>query len=145
MPKIQSRPSGSAFGYTLFGGFSNFNPADSTTYFFGSAPGTVPLTTSAQQKIHVPKAGTIKACYLHFSITGTLGSNEPNPFNLRLNDTTDIAISLSVALTATTVTASKTTLSTAVAQGDYLEVKWAAPAFATNPTGVYGWATIYIA
>ncbi len=120
-------------------------PADATTYYFGAA-GFVPNTTAGTYfRVYIPKAGTIKSIYITFVNGGTVGSSETSTVNFRLNNTTDTVISSSVKLDATTQVFSNTSLSIAVAAGDYYEYKWTTPTWVTNPSSsVVSYAVVYI-
>ena len=56
--------------------------------------------------------------------------------SFRLNNTTDTTLSSAIVNNASYTVVSVTGLSTAVAVGDYYEIKWVTPTWATNPTGV---------
>ena len=133
------------FGYTLQGFQGAFNPADATTYHFGSMPTlSTGVTTSALQRLYIPKAGTIKSCYLVF-IASVLGSAETSTVNIRLNDTTNTVVSSSVTNNANPTVFSNTALSIAVVAGDYIELQWVTPTWVTtNPTTVRISAVVYI-
>lgn len=118
----------------LQGGFANIDPTDATTYYFGSKPAS-PTTTAQRRKIYMPRAGTITKIYLSMSLTGA-GTTETSTVSLRLNHTTDTTISAVVDNSAYYEIAA--TVSVAVAAGDYVEIKWVTPTWATNPTGVNG-------
>jgi hypothetical protein len=120
------------------------NPADATTYYFGSTPSVAMGSTAASQRVYIPKAGTITACYLFFNNNGTLGSSETSTVSIRLNNTTDTTCNASVTNAAVGTAFSGTGLSISVAAGDYLEMKWVAPTWVTNPTNVRPTAVLYI-
>ena len=73
-----------------------------------------------------------------------LGTNETSTIVIRKNNTSDTTISTSVVNNAVTTTASGTGLSISVSAGDYIEIKWTAPTWTTNPTNVRVWGTVYI-
>lgn len=130
-------------GYTIQGVSAIFNPADSTTYYFGSTI-QAPTTSAAVRRLYVTKPGTVTAVFLYISNLGTLGTGESNTVNFRLNNTTDTLISNAVTTNATSNVASNTALSIAVVAGDYFEIKIDTPAYATNPTNLSWNAVIYI-
>lgn len=122
-------------GYYISAGFSTaFNPADSTTYFFGTRT-VAPATTGGVRRIPL-SAGTAYHVLLWISNGGTLGSNEDVSFYLRINDTTDVTISTTVKTNIAEQVLSFTITDTAVVAGDYAEIKMVTPAYATNPTTV---------
>jgi len=121
-----------------------FNPADATSYYFGcSFGGSSGNTTADNARIYMPKAGTITSVYI-FTRNGTPGSNETSTIYVRKNNTADTVISSSVKNDQTHEAFSNTALSIAVAQGDYIEIKWTTPTWATNPLSTEVYATIYV-
>jgi hypothetical protein len=130
-------------GYVVHVGCTNSTPADATTYFIGGHFGTTILTTTANTlRVYFPKAGTIKAIYVTF--TQGVGTNEASTISFRLNDTTDTQISAAVDNSAAQTTVSNTSLSIAVAQGDFGHIKWVTPTWVTNPTGLRIFVSIYV-
>lgn len=130
-------------GYSLQCGIPSINPADSTTYYFGAANAAVGNTTDGAFALTIPKSGTIKAVAIDIYTGGTLGSSETSTWSVRVN-TTNTTISSTVTTNATTNRFSNTSMSVAVVAGDILQVVFAAPAYATNPTTVRGNITVYI-
>lgn len=117
--------------------FSNntFNPGDSTVYYSGGFASVGPSTTAALRRIYFPSACTITDCTL-FIVTNVSGSGETVNFAIRVNNTTDTALtSGTIAATATTIVT--TGLSISIAAGDYIELKTTTPAWASNPTGTF--------
>ena len=129
-------------GYTLQGGAASIAAADSTSYHCGPHYGQAFSTTGGFRKLFIPKTGTIKACYLFFTNT-IAGTTETSTVSIRLNDTTDTTVSSAVTNNANPSSFSNTALSIAVVAGDFIELKWATPAWVTNPTSVFNWV-IYI-
>lgn len=135
-------PSGSTtIGYVLTLMSTGFNPADSTTYYFGSDIISNPGNVYTNFSVRIPKNGTIKVITLRTRNTG-LGTTENVVQSLRLNDTTDIALAdadydASVVETTASVTQ-------AVVAGDYITGKIVAPAWVTNPTSTRWYMTVYI-
>lgn len=140
MMNVERKP----IGYTLQASGNTSSPSDATTYYFGSIPVQALTTTAASQRVYVPKSGFIRVVRLFFNNSGTLGSNETSTVSLRLNDTTDTAISSAVTNDAVATTFVNSSLSIAVAAGDYFEFKWVTPTWATNPTNVRPTAVVYI-
>lgn len=120
-----------------------FNPADATTYHFGAFPTLTP-GPAANRKLYIPRAGTIKRIDLVFVNTTTDGSNEQSTVSLRLNNTTDTTITATLALNATPVTVTNSSLSIAVAAGDWIAIKWVTPTWVTNPVGTIISAQVWI-
>lgn len=131
-------------GYALQASGALFSPADSTTYFFGQSNGAAPFVVSQGQRIYIPKAGTIKSCYLFFNVITTPATSETSTVSLRLNDTTDTTITSSLTVSANNNVFSNIALSIAVVAGDYFEMKWLTPAWSTNPVNMRCSAVIYI-
>lgn len=117
--------------------FSNntFNPADSTVYYSGGFASVGPSTTAALRRIYFPSACTITDCTL-FIVTNVNGSGETVNFAIRLNNTTDTALT-SGTISATATTIVTTGLSISVSAGSYIELKTTTPAWVTNPTGTF--------
>lgn len=131
-------------GYTLAGSANTSSPSDATTYYFGSVPVQALSTSADTQRLYVVKSGTVRLARVTFNNSGTLGSNETSTISLRLNNTTDTAISAAVTNDAVSTSFVNSALAIPVVQGDYFEFKWAAPTWATNPTNVRVFGQIYI-
>jgi hypothetical protein len=128
--------------FAIPAGFASTNPADATTYYFGAFPHVALSTTAANQRLYIMRAGTVVAADI-FMIC-TTGTSETSTMSFRLNNTTDTTISSAVALNATPFHVQNTSLSIAVAAGDYFEIKWVTPTWVTNPTAVLGWVQIFV-
>lgn len=124
---------------------SNFfaAPADATSYFYGDLTQTDPGTSSGTRQIYIPKTGTVKAICLKFINLGT-GSSETSTVYFRLNNTTDTVVSAAIDNSGGGQVVNNLSLSVAVTQGDYFEIKWVTPTWATNPTLVALFGTVYI-
>lgn len=137
---------GTPIGYPLVasgGGASGWAPADSTTYFWGSIMGIDPTTTAARRRFYIPRAGTVVRIDVVINCAAG-ASNESATLSFRLNNTTDTTLSSSVVFNAPPYIGTFTGLSTAVALGDYFEMKLVTPAWATNPTNVVMSAVVWI-
>lgn len=119
------------------------NPADSTVYYIGSPFNIAPTTTADNRRVYVRKACTIKAADIGIVVAGVLGSAENATIAIRVNNTTDTAISAAVTHTAVYQQFSNIGLSIALNAGDYFEIKITHPAYATNPTNVQTTVMIY--
>lgn len=117
------------------------SPADATTYYFGNL---VITTVATNNRVYVPKNGTLKAVYGHALTTGTLASAQNSTMAVRINNTTDVTVSSTVTHDATVTTFSATGLSQAVSAGDYVTMKWTTPTWTTNPTNVRHQVVLYI-
>jgi len=131
-------------GYVLHAYTHASASADATTYYMGSTYVTSLQTTAGRHRIYIPKAGTIKKAWIMFGVNGTLGTTETSTVSIRLNDTTDTTVSSAVTLDTAFNVFSNTALSIAVVEGDYIEFKWVAPTWATNPTSVNFRGEVYI-
>ena len=79
-------------GYVLNDHAPSWNPADATTYFFGSSDRTI-NSTAVARKVVVPLAGTVIAAYVIFDQVGTTGTTETSTLSFRLNNSSDTTIS----------------------------------------------------
>ena len=127
--------------YTLSVQALTSSPVDAQTIYFGNLPKS-PVTVAATSKVYIPRAGTIKRAEI-YCYSGTAGTNQAWSGYVRLNNTTDTLIStLSVATNERVF--SNSALSIAVVAGDYFEIKFINPTWATNPlTTIFG-GYIYI-
>ena len=117
------------------------SPADGATIYFGTLP-KAPVTVGATSKIFIRKAGTIKHAEI-YCYSGTAGTAESWSLYIRKNNTTDTLIATVAAATNERVF-TNSSLSIAMAVGDYFEIKAINPTWATNPlTTIFG-GYIYI-
>jgi hypothetical protein len=128
-------------GYTLSVQALTSSPADGQTIYFGNLP-KAPVTTAAISKVYIPRSGVIKRAEI-YCYSGTAGTNQAWSGYIRLNNTTDTLIAtLSVATSERVF--SNSSLNIAVVAGDYFEIKFINPTWATNPlTTIFG-GYIYI-
>ena len=128
-------------GYTLSVQALTSSPVDAQTIYFGNLP-KAPVTTAAISKIYIPRAGNITRAEI-YCYSGTAGTAENWSGYIRLNNATDTLIAtLGVATNERRF--SNTALSIAVVAGDYIEIKFINPTWATNPlTTIFG-GYIYI-
>lgn len=117
-------------GYMLSVQALTSSPGDAATIYFGQLP-KAPVTAQGTSRVYIRKAGTITAANL-LNYSGTAGTNEAWPCNIRLNNTGDTQIA-SVALATSERVWSNTSLSIAVVAGDYIEIKCVNPTWVTNP------------
>ncbi len=130
-------------GLVLQVGTTILDPADASTYYAGAADVIGWTATAALQRIYIPKAGTVTKVYFSFIVITSAGTSETSTLSFRLNNTTDTTIDSSVDNSGQYF-GSNTGLSIAVSAGDYFELKWVTPTWATNPLGVLTFATVYI-
>lgn len=123
------------------------SPADGIVRYI-SPEATLAVGATASDifsRIYIPKTGIIKAAYGAMQVTGTLSSGEDSTVAIRLNDTTSTTVSSTVETSAAFNPFSNNSLNIAVAAGDFIDVVYTAPTWATNPTGVHITVSILIA
>jgi len=124
-----------AASYVLYASSSSLtSPADATTYYFGNQFSNTPSGTALRRKVVIPRAGTIKRADI--IMIGTVGSAEPSTMSLRLNNTTDTTLSSAIDLSVNPLEVLGVALNIPVVAGDFFEIKWVTPTWATNPAGV---------
>lgn len=120
------------------------SPSNATTYYFGADATWHSHTASkAVTRMYVPKAGTIKSVYGGFYV-GAPGSAETFTLNLRLNDTSNTAITTTASTSLASNYFQNTGLSVAVVAGDFIDLVATTPSWVTGPTGGQLNAFIYI-
>lgn len=112
----------------------NSSPADATTYYINDYQFTTSATLS---RMYIPRAGKIIKANIFGIVAGTLGTAETSTIAIRLNNTTDTTISSTLVCNATPFVITNSALGIAVAENDYISVKWTTPTWVTNPTSVY--------
>jgi hypothetical protein len=115
---------------------STFSPADATSYFGGA--GTSWQSAGGFARMYITSNCTLKKVYGW--LQGANGSSETSSMYVRVNNSSDTLISSSIACNAISTVAAfnNTSMSLSLSAGDYIEIKWATPTWATNPTGVNG-------
>lgn len=132
-------------GYALQAGSSaSLSPSDNSTFYYGCLNSFTASNTAGLARCYVPHAGTVTAVYGSFSTAGTTSSGEGSAVNFRLNNSTSTAVATGVLTNAATTTFANNGLSITVNAGDYFEIQWVVPAWATNPTAVRMSAVVYI-
>jgi hypothetical protein len=129
---------GGSAGYQIPVMAGNHSPNDSTTYYIGGNP-AAPSTTAAQHRIYFGhNTGRITLANVYTHAVTVAGSNENWSAYIRLNDTTDYLIATLALATANRLFFNDA-LDIDLVYGDFFQIKFVAPAWATNPTGVgYG-------
>ncbi len=121
--------------YYLSAPSNNLNPVDATTYYFGSMGSPAP--TAAISRMIIPRSGTLRTVRAIFNVGNALGTNEASTVYLRLNNSSDaLTISSAVDLSGRWFVGELTGQSLALTAGDYVELKWTTPTWATNPSAV---------
>lgn len=132
----------SAAGYTLNVGCVNTATlTDAATIYIGARWGNF-TTTAGAVKVRIPRAGTIKNVDIH-AFSTTAGTSENWSAYVRLNNTTDTLIQ-TVGVAASEREWRNSGLSIAVSAGDYVEIKFVNPTWATNPANITMGGHIYI-
>lgn len=127
-------------GYSINFGAAQATIAASTTYYFGLVGGGV-ATASAQRRVYIPLAGTVKEIYIYVRTTnGTLGETWTMTF--RLNNTSNTTIG-STATTSQDKVYSNSNLNVSVVAGDYFEITTTTPATAPGVSNIYGTLVIH--
>lgn len=125
---------------------STWNPAASTSYFWGFEPVLGPFTTpSAQWRVHAPFTGHITQVDLAQVVAGAGGSAGSVTLKIDLNDAGTGAAGTVGTYALTSVISgcvNFTGLSIAVTQGDVINLMDVTPAWATPPTTVVGTARV---
>ena len=129
-------------GYVLNLYAGTFSPADLSLYYFGSLFNTAPMTVAGAVRVYIPKAGTIKRFYIISNQVA--GSSEASVLTLRLNNTSDTDLTTNFVQSSISPTPITGTVSIAVSQDDYIEMKYITPNWATNPTNVRISVQLYI-
>jgi len=114
----------------ISGGHTLWDPADSTTYYFGLMMGSTPSTGKIHNIVMPIKGNITKVAF--YTLIGTVGTTEASVVTLRKNDTTDYTIK-SFDYSTTPQTDVITNLHIPVSAGDIIIFKEVSPAWVTNP------------
>jgi hypothetical protein len=118
---------------------SSLNPADATTYFFGSAPNNAANTaTTALRRGFAPFTGFIYSGLIQVQVSSVLGTTETATFKIN-NKTQATSVTISTSVKYDVIAAGfpfTITNGFYVNSGDSLEIEFTTPTFATNPTAV---------
>jgi len=131
-------------GHTLIFGHGNFNPADSTTYYFGQQIFISPsITSSALHRVRAFSNGTIKAMNLTTNIA-TGGSAQNVTLKIK-NVTSGSEITVTTTQLYTTGFSTQFSgLNLPVTAGDEIEIQMICPAWTTNPVTVGQRAELFV-
>jgi hypothetical protein len=119
------------------------SPVDATSYYI---PPIVVLGwggTEAIRRLSIPKDGHIRVVRIWLYASTVAGSNEAWVFNIRVNDTTNYPIA-SVSLNTAERIWSNSDMNIPVKAGDFIHIYTTTPTWVTNPTDVFGYATIIV-
>ena len=123
-----------AASYVLYAASDTFSPVDAVTYYIGNQFSNTPSGTALRRKAVIPRTGTIKRADI--IMICTVGTSEISTMSLRLNNTTDTILSSAIDLSANPFEVLGIALNIPVVAGDFFEIKWVSPTWATNPVGV---------
>lgn len=113
-----------------------FNPADATTYYFGSFISTSATTSVAARRVYLGKDCSIIGATFSLLVNSTLGSSEDINVYIRVNNTTDYSIGTIKANSVFQQVVINTSMNVALTSTDYFEIKIVMPTFVTNPVSV---------
>jgi len=134
-------PAGGGLGYALaVTSLILSTLSDGSTYYFG-LNAIAPATTANNNRVYIPKAGTIKAAYIFAAFVA--GSDESASLYIRKNNSSDTLIA-SLDFSFNPVVFSNGGLNIAVNAGDYIELKLVCPTWATNPSQLKMSGHIYV-
>jgi hypothetical protein len=145
--KIRSAGNGYCLTFCAIPGTGNFAPADATDYFIGGVFPVTPQTVGGLVRVYVPKAGTVKRVRVTIVNAATNATAETSTMYLRLNNTTDYTIQSGIDVSGSTpvvTVATNSSMSIAVDDDDYLEIKWTTPTWVTNPGAIRISGNVYI-
>jgi hypothetical protein len=124
-------------GYPLYVHALTSSPTDAQTVFFGNMPKAPYATSGGQNKVYIPKNGTINKVYI-YCYSGTAGTNESWSMDIRINNATDHSIKTIRASSFERIFENDN-MNISVVAGDYFEIKGVQPTWTTNPaTTIYG-------
>jgi hypothetical protein len=139
---------GANTGGVISGVFASavFNPGDGVTYFGGARAALSTTSANGVSRLYIPYASTLTSSYIFVANDGTLGSAETSTIAIIKNGATGSPTTVSSALRTDSSAAvySNTGLSISLAAGDYIEWRWIAPTYATNPTNVRIWCIAHL-
>ena len=110
------------------------NPANGATYFFIEGLGL--STGEIFSRVYIGRACTISRADLYIAVSGTLATTESSTVSIRVNNTTDTAISAAVKANASTQLFTNSGLSISLNAGDFIAIKWVTPTWVTPPTTI---------
>jgi len=113
---------------------TTFNPADTTTYYFGNTPKAA-SSSATINKMYWRTTDTITAIELYCFANTTAGTGEGITFYIRKNNATSTQVAKIYSTSAERVV-SNTAISIPMATGDYIEIVMQWPTQSTNSQGV---------
>lgn len=118
------------------------NYGDAVTAYLGHTTQT-PTTTAGVRKVYFLKAGTIRAVFFYTHSQNVTGTAENWPWYIRINNTTDYALT-PVAAATPIRDHSITGLNIPVTTSDYFEIKTVTPTWVTNPDSTFSGGYVLI-
>jgi len=110
---------------------------NNTTYYLTSQGNFVANTTSGTySRFIMPRSGTINICYAQILVNGILSSSENCTMNIRVNDTTNFAISTTIKLNSAIVNINNSSIGATVNAGDFVDITFVSPAWAQQPSNL---------
>ena len=139
---------GLVIGVPFMSGNVEATLADGEVIYFGAPQtGFTPASGSgATRQLYLPAGKIVGIKGLGFPSNAGV-SNENATLAVRKNNTSDDVVTTTFAFSASAFGQTifeNTSLNTDVVQGDYVEIKVTAPTYATNPTNVSFWGTLFI-
>lgn len=120
---------------------SNINWPDSSVYFWGPYDAQVQaIGVAAQNNVQheLPIAVTVVGVEIRNSVSGTLASSETSQFDLYINSGASVQSLGTLDMTATYNSYSDHALGISLGLGDTFSIRCTNPAWATNPTNMFG-------
>jgi hypothetical protein len=135
---------GSGFGYTLYVSHLTSSPADAVKNYWGMNP-LAPTTSAGVRKVPIPATGTLMEVHVAQN-SGTAGTAEAYSLYVYKNgvqsNTTGFVQTQSVS--ASIRLFDNTTMALPVTKGDYIEMCFVNPTWATNPLTTISNGYLYI-
>jgi hypothetical protein len=135
---------GIGYTLTLMNTLANA-PANGATYYVGGDIIDYNNTSFDAAKIEIPRTGTIKRIYIRQNVpSGNAGTAENVTHKLCVNSASNCFGTATFNYGGTTTSGSDVTLNVPVTAGDTLALRVDTPNWATRPTNVRWYATVYI-
>ena len=135
---------GSGIGFCLQVGALNLaTVGDGATLYVGGYPGAAPQTVQNYCRVYIPKACTLKAAYIWFSI-GTPATPDMGEYvNVYFRKISTDTLIQTVEFSSDQVLASNTSLNVSCSAGDQFVIKIVTPTFSYNPANMKVMGTLY--
>ena len=135
---------GSGLGYTLYVSHLTSSPADNVRNYWGMNP-LAPTTSAGVRKVPIPATGTISEVHVAQN-SGTAGTAEAYDLYVYKNGVINNSTGFvgRVSASASIRLWDNTTMALAVTKGDYIEMRFVNPTWATNPLTTISNGFLYI-